>query len=187
MFVLWLAACVPQWTVITPANPNPLVGATHLDLAPLQLANLHVGNDAESDYLARKDPKQQQDWARDKQVLSDEFAISARASAARCGVTLDAPGGPGEYTVTAQVMTIEPGFYGGVVEMPSTVEVSVQVSHRMAVAEVVRFAHGTSPSSMSVGGVGIPAYPSVTDRLRADGKGLGEILGDYVCARVAGK
>lgn len=190
MSAMWLwtfLACLPPWHVVVSADPSPLLGAERLDLAPLRFPGLHVGEETEAEYLARKSPEQAAAWQADKRELDRAYAEAATARAAACGLRLEPPGGPGSHTVVGEVWFIEPGFYAGVVSNPSAVRLRVRVTHRGQVAEEVELVAGTSPVTASIGPVGIPTAPTVTDRLREDGTLLGETVGEYLCQRKAGR
>ena len=182
----FLAGCMPPWTVVTQEDPSPLLGITDYDLADPGFANLVVGNDSEADYLARQDAEKVAAWGDDKGKLAARFRAAATREAARCGVKLVPPGGPGQFTVAPAITFIEPGFYGGLVSESSTVMMTLSVTHAGKTVDEVTFSHSTYPASGG-NGIQIPIFPSVTMRLEEDGSGLGQIAGQYLCSRFKGK
>lgn len=187
MLLVLLAACLPPWHVTVQTNPSPLVGVERLDLAPIRYRDLHVGAETEAEYLQRMRPERQDAWRGDKAGLDEGYRASATARAGLCGLRLEPPGGPGKFTVAAEIDYIEPGFYAGVVSNPSAVHLAVRITTGGELVDEFFLTAGTSPSSMSVGPVGIPTAPTVTERLEQDGMALGELVGTYLCRRKAGK
>ncbi|MSQ03681.1 MAG: hypothetical protein EXR71_17645 [Myxococcales bacterium] len=187
MVLVVLSGCFPPWTVVVQQEPNPLLDATRADLATPTFYGLQVGRIAEAEYLGRKSERQRADWSEDKRQFGEEYRRAATVAAARCDLQLDPPGGPGTHTVATSVGYIEPGFYAGMVSIPSEVRMSVQVTRAGSIAEEIAVAHGTEPGTLSIGPIPIPTAPSVTDRLRADGAALGRIVGQYLCARKQGR
>ncbi len=187
MWLPLLAACFPPWNVVVQQEPNPLVGVKRVDFATPTFYRLDVGQIPEAEYLARKSERQKADWSEDKRLFGEEYRRAATVEAARCELQLDAPGGPGTHTVASSVGYIEPGFYAGMVSIPSEVRMTVQVTRAGEIAEEIAVGHGTEPGSFTIGPIPIPTAPSVTDRLRADGAALGRVVGQYLCARKQGR
>ncbi len=187
MRLLLLIGCFPPWNVVVQQEPNPLLGVARVDLARPTFYGLAVGQTSEAEYLGRKSDHQKTAWNEDKRQFSEEYRRAATLEAARCELGLDDPGGPGTHTVATSVGYIEPGFYAGMVSIPSEVRLTVQLTRAGEIAEEIAVSHGTEPGTFRIGPIPIPTAPSVTDRLRADGAALGRVVGRYLCVRKQGR
>lgn len=182
-----LQACLPPWNVELQRGPSPLQGVERLDLAPLRFPHLRVGQETEAEYLARMDEEERLQWASDLRELDRVWRATATEGAARCGIRLEPPGGPGTHTVAGEVTYIEPGFYAGAVSIASHVRLVVRITRQGRAVEEISMGGGTDPASIGFGPLLIPTAPAVVDRLRSDGAQLGEWTAEYLCARKAGK
>jgi hypothetical protein len=185
-----MVGCGPPWQVIVQAAPDPFMGQRRFSVLPIDYAGLMIGRKPEPVYLSEKDPKQQASFAEDKAALNERFLETLQGISRETGIDVVPATGPGDapFQIRPTVSFIEPGFYGGVVSMPSMVHMTVRiVTPDGKVLDEIALAHGTSPGSgVAIGGVSIPAYPASGARLRKDGEELGHIVAKYLKARSGG-
>ncbi len=170
-----VGACVPAWTVIRQAAPNPMAGQNTFAVKPLSFDGLFVGEKTEQEYQSEKSADQQHSWQTDKVEMAQNFVAELRGQAAGLGLSVSAGGG-GKHIVRARVLFIEPGFYAYVAHHPTEVVLRLQVltEHGAVLDEIeVRVAVAATMVSPSSGG-----------RLREAGRRLGGIAADYLRHRV---
>jgi hypothetical protein len=183
-----LVGCGPPWRVVAFASPNPFVGVRKFGVTPIDYAGLMIGRKPEPVYLSEKDPKQQASFQEDKAALNEKFLEHLLTQARGRGIEVVPAQGPGDapFILRPSVDFIEPGFYAAVAAMSSEVHMIVRITGPDGhVLDEVSFVHRTSPNSgVSIGGIAIPKDPSSGGRLRTDGAHLGDLVGEYLSARV---
>lgn len=185
--LLLLSACFPPWIVIQTQEPSPALGAARMDLAPLVRPALRVTGVPEAEYVARLRPEDRDQWIADLGVLDASYRAALTTRAARCGLLLEPPGGPGRHTVATEVTFLEPGFYAGMVSIPSEVRLRVQITRGGKALEAIELGGGTDPGAVGIGPIRLPTAPAVADRFAEDGTTLGELAGEWLCHRKEGK
>jgi hypothetical protein len=187
-----LAGCGdPVYHVIVQSPPQTFLGQHRFSVLPIDYAALMVGNKPEPVYLAEKDPGQQASFREDKAALNDKFLERLRGRALEARLEVVPATGPADapFMIKPTVHFIEPGFFVGVAGAPSLVRMNVKIlAPDGRILDELELAHGTDPSSgVGFAGFSIPANPSSGGRLRKDGEALGEVLAEYLAARVAGR
>lgn len=170
-----LTACVPAWTVIRQAAPNPLTGQTAFAVTPLSFDGLYVGEKTEQAYQSEKSGDQQHSWQTDKVEMAQNFLAEIKDRSQGLAITLGQGGG--NYAVRARVLFIEPGFYAYVAAHPTEVVMRLEVlSPQGAVLDEIEVRVAVEATMVS---------PSSGGRLRRAGRRLGGIAADYLLQRVA--
>jgi hypothetical protein len=172
-----LAGCGPSWIIHTQAAPDPFLNQRAFAVLPIDFTGLEVGEKSEQEYLAGKNPDQQESFKTDKLALNEEYlqAISRRADEA--GIRVVPATGPSSapFLIRPSVAWLEPGYYVGVAAKASEVRMLVRI---------------TTPDGRVLDEIAIHShsggYASGT-RLRNDGHQLGKISADYLKARVGGQ
>ncbi|EYF06390.1 hypothetical protein [Chondromyces apiculatus] len=189
MLAALLTGCGPQWQVVRQAAPNPLANQRTFAVLPINFAGLTVGEMAEADYLARKDPEQRESFEADKRAVNEEFTTALVEGASDGGINVVLAKGPGSapFEIRPMITFIEPGFYVGLVSKPSEVRMTLLITMPDGrIIDEILMVHGTDSarSGFSIGGISL--NPSSGGRLRKDGEKLGEIVAEYLRERVGG-
>ena len=177
LFFVTLTACIPAWTVIRQAAPNPLIGQTAIAVTPLSFDGLYVGEKTEEEYQSEKSGDQQHGWQTDKVEMAQNFLAELMDRSQSQGLAVSSGQGGGKPAVRARVLFIEPGFYAYVAARPTEVVMRLKVlSAQGAVLDEIEVQVAVGASMVT---------PSSGGRLRMAGRRLGEIAADYLLQRVA--
>lgn len=178
------AGCVPKWTVIQQAEPNPFVGKSEFAVAPADFSELRVGEKTEAQYLAEKDDGQRASFAGDKQAIDELFFAELRSEASAAGLQIDRASKPAPFVIRPIVQFIEPGFYAVVASAPSQVRMRVLIETADGtVLDIIELLHQTDSASSGWSVGGISTNPSSGGRLRDDASWIGEAVGEYLVER----
>ena len=188
--LLAMGCADPAYQVIMTAPRGAFVGQKRFAVFPIDWSHLLVGSEPEAAYLARKSPEQCERFAADKAALGNIFFDRFGQKAFESSIMIVPATGPADAPlfIRPTVHFLEPGFYGGIVGASSEVRMNVRiVAADGRVLEELELTHGTRPvAAPGIAGGGVPSTPTVGQRLRKDGEGLGEELAAYLGRRVAG-
>lgn len=165
--------CGPSWTVVRQDASSSLFGVQSIAVDPVQIENLRIGEKSEAEWLAKKKPEQQLSWEADKAALDQRFFQGIAESLKAKNIRLLREGNyPGVPHVRAVISRIEPGFYGGIVNAPAEVDVTLQVIQGNAVSREITYQ--SKGLDFSLGG-----------RVRVAAKQAGFIAAKYLETQVA--
>ncbi|MBW2523458.1 MAG: hypothetical protein JRI23_04760 [Deltaproteobacteria bacterium] len=168
------------WQVTRYAHPNPLVGQTELGVTPLDFADLKVGEETESEYVARKGGDFRVKWRDDKAVMKALFEQKLRDRASYRGIRFvdvgDAP-----FVVHPRVTFLQRGYFGGAVRQRARLKAVVDITtadgrliDQIVVTEIVE---NVEDDRLNI---------TAGARMRRLAEKLGDHTAQYVAARVAG-
>lgn len=165
--------CGPSWTVVRQDASSSLFGVQSIAVDPVQIENLRIGEKSEAEWLAKKKPEQQLSWEADKAALDQRLFQGIAESLKAKNIRLLREGNyPGVPHVRAVISRIEPGFYGGIVNAPAEVDVTLQVIQGNAVSREITYQ--SKGLDFSLGG-----------RVRVAAKQAGFIAAKYLETQVA--
>lgn len=173
-----LGACGgTPWRVVSQAQPSPLRGQRAYIIAPLDYSELRVGDKTEADHVALKPADEQEGWKEAKAGMEQEFTDNLKIAANQAGVVATV-GQDGPFVVRVKVNYITPGWYGVVTGGASGVRINVKIfDAQQTLVDEFLLEHGTPA------GFGLT---TVAQRLRVDGRWLGEWTGKYLGQRSHG-
>lgn len=177
--VAFAVGCGPAWTVVKQANPNPLTPQKSFAVEPVRFDGLMVGKKSEAEYLAShaKDAQFEGKWKGDQASIDQAFSSTLAAEAKGLQVAAGAPAAPGPYVLRPHVTFIEPGVFTMVFNIPSEVQMTLQVVDAAgAVVDEITMKRSVAPGNI----MGVPVNVSVGERLRECGKQLGAIAARYL-------
>jgi len=170
-----LTGCGPRWIVHTQAAPDPFLNQKAFAVLPVDFTGLQIGEKSEQEYLAGKNPDQQESFKADKAALNGEYLRELSDHADKIGVRVVPATGPDSapFLIKPYVAWIEPGYYAVVSARPSEVRMLVRI---------------TSPDGRVLDEIAVKSNSSgyaSGQRLRNDGNALGRITAAYLKTRVA--
>lgn len=170
-----------EWRVIKQASPNPFAGRAAFAVLPVDYSGLHVGEMAEADYLAAKDPETKESFEGDKDGINEKFLAALREHANEQGLVVEPAAGQvkAAFLIRPHVAFIEPG--SPLMGMGPNSEVRMRVTIETTEGkklDVVELVHGTPAASW--------AQVSAGQRVRQDADAIGEALATYLVQRTGG-
>jgi hypothetical protein len=178
LFALTLLGCEPTWHVVRKAQPYPYPRNPRFAVMGVEFRGVEIGEKSEAEYRSGKDRKQNESFTEDQRALSDEYATGLIQRARDIGI--DVTPGVGDagaqFIIRPQVLSIEPGFYAGIVGRSSRVEMVFRIllPNGQLVDEVI-IEHGTGAGMLTA---------ASGQRLRSDGRGLGALTAEYLRHRL---
>ena len=122
-----LTGCGPPWRVIKQANPNPMMGQKNFVVDNIHFENLHVGKKTVQEYLAGKEQKTQDSFQADLLDGNKIFQGSMIERSGALAVSMNTAPQPGAFFVKPTVEHYEPGNFNGFVNIPTTVNMKVEI------------------------------------------------------------
>ncbi len=137
---LLMLGCGPSWTVVRQDVGSSLYGVQSIAVDPVQIENLRIGEKSEAEWLSQKNPEQQLSWEADKAALDQQFFQGITENLKAKNIRLLRDGNyPSVPHLRAVISRIEPGFYGGIVNAPAELDVTLQVIQDNAVSREITY------------------------------------------------
>ncbi len=172
--------CVPHWTVVKQATPNPFVGQNKFVLAEPSFEGLMVQERPEAEFKAGRTAEENQRWDDDKKKVAD--TIVGRIREVTHYEWLKEPSADA-VVVRTRITNMHGGISMGIGSTASNIEVSVELVKGSDVLDVIVTSGQYSQSEgVHVGGIATSGY-SGSDRLGKAADKVGSYVADYLESR----
>lgn len=175
------SSCIRHWQVIRKPMPRPFPADASFVLLPPSFKGVIINNLTLPDYMSRKNPVDRGKWRTIMSQMRNLFAQELRNNAQNVRVRLGSRPRPGEYVIDPAIYSVQTGFYAGIVNRPSLVQMRVAIRKGQTTYDEFVVRSSTAPNA---GGGVLPAYPTVASRMRRDGAILGRNAGWYMRERM---
>lgn len=164
------SGCGPRWAVIQQSGPpSALVGIQAYKVTG-RTEGLTVGGGTEQEHLADKDAEQRVEWAADKQGMMAEFLAGLRLEGREFEFE-EGPAGEGEPELIVDWVSIEPGVFSYVLNLPTHVTARLSFKVGGAVVDRIEITQSENATAFNA---------SVGGRMRACGRRIGVVGGEFL-------